>query len=111
MRSKEESLEQLTIIGQRGSKLVTHARSCKTIGSQFDQFRLTGNIAACRSNTAAGILDERACHYIGSYLYRLTGIGKFSVAVIYEADNLRVCLVDNGTDPLNIRKGGLFPHC
>ena len=47
------------VAGGIGTEFVTQSRRRQVVGCGVDQFFLTGNIAACGSDAAAGILDER----------------------------------------------------
>ena len=63
MRSKEQSLIELTRgIAQSCTHLAAQTGSGKTVGSVLNQIGTADNITAGRSQTAAQILNQRACH-------------------------------------------------
>ena len=46
------------------------------------------DIAADGGQAASGVFDERAYGHVGSHIGRFYGINKFTVTIVYHADNI-----------------------
>ena len=88
VRCHEEALEKEAVAGGIGTEFVTQSRRRQVVGCGVDQFFLTGNIAACRSDAAAGILDERPGDDVGTGFNRFFFGSKFAITVVDEANRL-----------------------
>ena len=99
MRSQEKSLIKLTRgIAQSSAHLAAQTGSGKTVRSVLYQIGTSDNITAGRSQAAAQILDQRACHQVSANLGRLLLLDKLAVAVINKADNIRVSFLCSTAD-------------
>ena len=99
MRSQEKSLIELTRgIAQSSAHFAAQTGSGKTIGRVLYQIGTADNITAGRSQTAAQILNQRACHQVSANLGRLLLLDKLAVAVIDKADNIRVSFLRRTAD-------------
>ena len=99
MRSKEKSLIELaSSVTQGCAHLAAQTGSGKTVGSVLYQIRTADNITAGRSQTAAQILNQRACHQVSTNLGRLLLLDKLAVAVVDKADNIRVSFLRSAAD-------------
>ena len=104
MRSQEKSLIKLTRgIAQGCTHLAAQTGSGQTVGSVLNQIGTADNITAGRSQAAAQILNQRACHQISANLGRLLLFDKLAVAVINKADNIRVSFLRSTADTADFR--------
>ena len=102
MRRKEQALEKLPVDAERGSALAADPRRRQPKSRTLHQLSFTGDISACRRDTAAGILDQRTRDQIGTDLSGLQQVGKFSVAVVDHDMSIGIHFADCFTDTANI---------
>ena len=103
MRCQEQALIKFTSgIAKSCAHLAAEAGSSQTIGSLLYQISTANNIAAGRSKAAAQVFNQRASHQVSANLSRLHLFDKFAVAVIYEADNIRIRLLRSLADAANL---------
>ena len=99
MRSQEKSLIELaSSVTQGCAHLATQTGCSKTVGSVLYQIGTADNITAGRSQAAAQILNQRACHQVSANLGRLLLLDKLAVAVVDKADNIRVSFLSSTAD-------------
>ena len=99
MRSQEKSLIELaSSVTQGCTHLAAQTGSGKTVGSVLYQIGTADNITAGRSQTAAEVFNQRACHQVSANLGRLLLLDKLAVAVVYKADNIRVSFLSSTAD-------------
>ena len=99
MRSQEKSLIELaSSVTQGCAHLAAQTGSSQTVGSVLNQIGTADNITAGRSQAAAQILNQRACHQVSANLGRLLLLDKLAVAVVDKADNIRVSFLRSTAD-------------
>ena len=109
MRSQEKSLIELaSSVTQGCAHLAAQTGSGQTVGSVLNQIGTADNITAGRSQAAAQILNQRACHQISANLGRLLLFDKLAVAVINKADNIRVSFLRSTADTADFRNVNSF---
>ena len=104
MRSQEKALIELaSSVTQGCAHLAAQTGSGQTVGSVLNQIGTTDNITAGRSQTAAKIFNQRACHQVSANLGRLLLLDKLAVAVVDKADNIRVSFLSSTADTADFR--------
>lgn len=90
MRCHKKSLEKRPIAGCIRSHLRAKPRSRPCMGTKFHQICLTADICSGRSKSAASILNERTCRNIRTEFDWFFFTGKFTIAVIYKTNRIRI---------------------
>ena len=106
-RRKEKALIQRTVQIQRGTDLLSQTGRAQTVCASVNTALLAADIAADRSQTAAGIFNQRADNHIRTHVGRLNHIHKFTVAVIHHANHIRLDFLNKCNQLPNLlhRKG------
>ena len=102
VRRKEEAFKERTIGSCVGAHLVPEAGDSELVRAAFDEVFSAADVGTGRCESAAGILDERAGGDVCTKLDRFLFVCKFAVAVIHEANGLRVLCFDDVDDLLDI---------
>ena len=102
VRRKEEAFKERTIGSCVGAHLVPEAGDSELVRAALDEVFSAADVGTGRCESAAGILDERAGSDICAKLDRFLFVCKFAVAVIHEANGLRVLCFDDVNDLLDV---------
>ena len=102
VRRKEEAFKERTIGSGVGAHLVPEAGDGELVCAALDEVFSAADVGAGRCESAAGILDERAGSDVCAKLDRFLFVCKFAVAVIHEANGLRVLCFDDVNDLLDV---------
>ena len=102
VRRKEEAFKERTIGSCVGTHLVPEAGDSELVRAALDEVFSAADVGAGRCESAAGILDERAGGDVCAKLDRFLFVCKFAVAVIHEANGLRVLCFDDVNDLLDV---------
>ena len=104
----EGTHEQLSVIAQSCTDFSTGTGGGQAIRAAFHQVLSAGNVASGRSNAAARILNERACHQVSAVGSWLVPLHKLAVAVIHHNDTIRRNALGDFRNPLNVlhKEGG-----
>ena len=92
MRRIEYAHEQLSVLTERRADLSAEAGYGGSVGAFLDKIRLARYVAAVFGYSAAGVLYERARHYIRADLHGLDALDKLAVAVIDKNYGIRHAL-------------------
>ena len=98
MRRQEQALIQQAVLPHRTAAFAADAGCGQLVGGVLDQIGTACNIAAGRGQTAARVLDERACDDVRTDLCRLDLLGEFAVAVIDHDGRSRIDLTHGLAD-------------
>lgn len=110
MRREEKTLEQKAVVREAGAELIAHARGRQAVRGELDEVVSADDVAASRRDAAAGVLDERAGHDVGTGLRRLLVVDEFAVAVVDEADAVGLDAVDFRRDGADVLDGERAAH-
>ena len=102
VRRKEEAFEERTIGSCVGAHLVPKTGDGELVCAALDEVFSAADVGTGRCESAAGILDERACGDVCAKLDRFLFVCKFTVAVIHETNGLRVLCFDDVNDLLDV---------
>ena len=105
MRRHEQALIQQAVLTHRTAAFAADAGCGQLIRGVLDQIRTTCNIAAGRSQTAARVLDKRACDDVRTDLRRLDLLSEFAVAVIDHDGRSRIDLTHGLADSADFLNG------
>ena len=98
VRRKEEAFKERTIGSRVGAHLVPKARDSELMRAALYEIFSAADVSTGRCKSAAGILDKGAGGDVCAELDRFFFVGKFAVAVVHEADGLRVLCFDDVDD-------------
>ena len=108
VRRKEQPLKEGSIGRCVGAHLIPETGDGELVRAALDKIFSAADVGAGRCESAAGILDERAGGDVCAKLDRFLFVCKFTVAVVHEADGLRVLCFDDVNDLLDVvRKEGV----
>ena len=102
VRRKEEAFKERTIGSGVGAHLVPKAGDGELVCAALDEVFSAADVGAGRCESAAGILDKGAGGDVCAELDRFLFVCKFAVAVIHEANGLRVLCFDDVDDLLDV---------
>ena len=105
MRRHEQTLIQQAVLTHRTAAFAADAGCRQLVRGVLDQIGTACNLAASRSQTAARVLDERACNDVRTDLRRLDLLGEFAVAVIDHDGRSRVDLAHGLADFADLLNG------
>ena len=74
---------------QGGSHFFAKTRGSEPYRRILHTFRSAGDVTADRSQSSAGIFDQRAHDHVCSDIGRLSSLDKLAVAVVHHADDVR----------------------
>ena len=98
MRRKEEAFEEGTIGSRVGAHLVPKTGDSELVRAALDEVFSAADVGTGRCKSAAGILDKGAGGDVCAEFDRFFFVCKFTVAVIHEANRLRVLCFDDVDD-------------
>ena len=108
MGSKKQPLKEEAIRDETCTEFIAHTRCSETVGRHLDEVTAPCDIAARRSKSAAGILDERPRHNVHIRdCRRLLHLHKLAVAVIHKDNTIGIRRLDaraDGTDICNAER-------
>ena len=88
----EYAHKQFSVLTERRADLSAESGYRGSVGAFFNEIRLTRYVAAVFGYSAAGVLYERARHYIRADLHGLDALDKLAVAVIDKNYGIRHAL-------------------
>ena len=105
---QEEALEQSGHQPQIGTYFLTKSGSRQPVCTAADTCFCAANIAANRSQTAAGVFDQGTHYHVCPHIRGLYGFHELSITVIHHTDNIRFYFFAEGNQLANLpdRKGG-----
>ena len=89
MRSVICSHEHLAVNAESRADLLARTGCGQSVRAHLDKLLFACDIAACGSDTAARVLDKRACHEVNAYRERLNLLDELAVAVVEHDDRFR----------------------
>ena len=98
---------QRTVQIQRGTDLLSQTGCAQTVCASVNTALLAADIAADRSQTAAGIFNQRADNHICPHIGWLNHIHKFTIAVVHHTNHITLDFLDKRNQLPNLlhRKG------